>query len=540
MSTKTNFKRVALVAVAALGLGVLTSVAPASAVETAGQISSVTGVGVLKSDVSDQFAATATVLSTGTIVLVNADAAAIYKITSGSALITGTFTGGVLATPDNDLINADAQSVTLTDDDTVHIRPTGGAGSTIVIKGYDGTTLASRLTVTVAGSSVAGVASAAMSEIQWVTDGTSAPDAAGKDDTGASTTVVNGSLFMNVNILDAYENPITVPGALVVTASKGAVTKIAAAGVHTDPAGPGVTGTAVSAVLPVDLNVEISEETPGTGWTGSVTVTFNGVLIATKSGTITGAPASIVVTPKKVGQIAASAASFTFVVKDAAGNALDTTASDWSLISSSGGLVTTAVGVGNDATVDNGYTETGTITCAAAGSTDVVIGDYVAGELVKSNSFKMLCGGAAATYTASFDKAVYAQGDVATLTVAFKDAKGNAANSFVSVTGVAADQVITHPMMELIGAYTAAQKVGVAGTVTYKYTVGTTTFAPGKFNTTVTFPTVTTGSIQTVGYEVTSVVGGVSNADVLKAIVSLIASINKQIAALQKALLKKK
>jgi len=33
--------------------------------------------------------------------------------------------------------------------------------------------------------------------------------------------------------------------------------------------------------------------------------------------------------------------------------------------------------------------------------------------------------------------------------------------------------------------------------------------------------------------------GGVSNADVLKAIVSLIASINKQIAALQKALLKK-
>jgi hypothetical protein len=33
--------------------------------------------------------------------------------------------------------------------------------------------------------------------------------------------------------------------------------------------------------------------------------------------------------------------------------------------------------------------------------------------------------------------------------------------------------------------------------------------------------------------------GGVTNADVLKAIVSLIASINKQIAALQKALLKK-
>jgi hypothetical protein len=38
---------------------------------------------------------------------------------------------------------------------------------------------------------------------------------------------------------------------------------------------------------------------------------------------------------------------------------------------------------------------------------------------------------------------------------------------------------------------------------------------------------------------ITAPTGGVSNADVLKAIVSLIASINKQIAALQKALLKK-
>jgi hypothetical protein len=38
MSTKTNFKRVALVAVAALGLGVLTSVAPANAAVAAGEI----------------------------------------------------------------------------------------------------------------------------------------------------------------------------------------------------------------------------------------------------------------------------------------------------------------------------------------------------------------------------------------------------------------------------------------------------------------------------------------------------------------------
>jgi hypothetical protein len=49
----------------------------------------------------------------------------------------------------------------------------------------------------------------------------------------------------------------------------------------------------------------------------------------------------------------------------------------------------------------------------------------------------------------------------------------------------------------------------------------------------------TLASPATVAYKVTTGSTGVSNADVLKAIVSLIASINKQIAALQKALLKR-
>jgi hypothetical protein len=44
---------------------------------------------------------------------------------------------------------------------------------------------------------------------------------------------------------------------------------------------------------------------------------------------------------------------------------------------------------------------------------------------------------------------------------------------------------------------------------------------------------------QTATYTVAAATGAISLADVLKAIVSLIASINKQIAALQKALLKK-
>ncbi len=46
-------------------------------------------------------------------------------------------------------------------------------------------------------------------------------------------------------------------------------------------------------------------------------------------------------------------------------------------------------------------------------------------------------------------------------------------------------------------------------------------------------------AVKTVSYKIAATSGAVSNADVLKAIVSLIASINKQIAALQKALLRR-
>jgi hypothetical protein len=64
----------------------------------------------------------------------------------------------------------------------------------------------------------------------------------------------------------------------------------------------------------------------------------------------------------------------------------------------------------------------------------------------------------------------------------------------------------------------------------------------GKYNAVVSFGTVNaeSGTNQSVGYEIIATGAGVSNADVLKAIVSLIASINKQIAALQKALLKRR
>jgi hypothetical protein len=80
----------------------------------------------------------------------------------------------------------------------------------------------------------------------------------------------------------------------------------------------------------------------------------------------------------------------------------------------------------------------------------------------------------------------------------------------------------------------------------YTFTVGTSVgVIPGKYNAVVSFPTTNTNGAAlgtanvSVGYEI-SASGAVSNADVLKSIVSLIASINKQIQALQKLILKRK
>jgi hypothetical protein len=178
------------------------------------------------------------------------------------------------------------------------------------------------------------------------------------------------------------------------------------------------------------------------------------------------------------------------------------------------------------------------------------------GNVVKSNEFTQLCGGAAYSFSAAFDKASYVQGEIATLTVTFKDAAGNLATSLTKVdtcsgTPTASpltDAVISAPMMSVVGSsslYTYSTTTstcgiypGKAGTLKYTYTVGTSTgLTDGSYNAVVSFPT--TDVAATVAYKVGTGSTGVTNADVLKAIVSLIASINKQIAALQKALLKK-
>jgi hypothetical protein len=539
MSTKTNFKRIALVAVSALTAGLVSVVAVPAANATAGTITLTTNsVGLLSgsSIVSGTTTThTATLLSTGTLSLTfGAPTASTVVVSAGATITSASATSAISAD------QTYAENVT-----TAAFRPTGAIGSTFTVYVYPETTadtVAANtpdhiMTVTIAGASVAGVVSVADSGVFW-TNGIAevSADTANEEKTTAGT-----YLTLDIDLEDAYGAAITsTAGALVVTASAGAFVGIGTSETL------GTFATAVSGANPSAQFVTVKEATAGAGWSGTITVTYNGVVVATKSGTITGVPAKITVTPKKVGT-GVTTGAFEYQVTDSRGSVVALAAASLTMSSSSNeAIVSSAVGTDINSSTAAG---TGSVTCvsSASGTSNVVMQTILAnGAVVKSNAMAVRCGGQALGYTASWDKASYAQGDVATLTVQFGDSKGNPANSATAVSNALAttssDIVITANQLERATAYTASMTPDANGQIKFTFTVGTSSgVIGGKYSSIVSFPTVNAFGYSdptTAGYEVTTG-GGITNADVLKAIVSLIASINKQIALLQKALLKK-
>jgi hypothetical protein len=538
MSTKTLKKRIAVIAVSALTAGVMSvataPVANAAAGDYATANQTINSIGLLAAPtfVNGSTTMTATLLSTGRLNLSTAASTAYFVVSAGGSITSATTLTS---------ISGDQKKYTSGSGHDFSITPVGAAGTTFTVSGYTDNTLAtltSRITVTIAGSSVAGVVAASESGAFWTATANGEVTA---DTADENKTTVGTPLFLDVDVADAYGSAITVTtGSLIVTATAGANVAVG-----TNPTTNGTFTQAVTNANPDTTFIRVSEATAGAGWAGTITVTYNGVVIATKSGTITGAPAKITLTAKKVGKNDGNPTSqaLEYQATDAAGNIVVVGFNDITLGSSSNkAIISNAAGE-----VVNSSSAAGkaTVTCASAatGSASVAVQTLVAGVPLLSNAVSVNCGGAAAIYTASFDKATYAQGDIATLTVAFKDAKGVPANSIDAVSnasaGVDSNIVITANQMERVTSHVASTKTNVSGNVVYTFTVGTSSGAiAGKYNALVSFPTQTLGTTQTVAYEVTGS-GAVSNADVLKSIVALIASINKQIQALQKLILKR-
>jgi hypothetical protein len=154
------------------------------------------------------------------------------------------------------------------------------------------------------------------------------------------------------------------------------------------------------------------------------------------------------------------------------------------------------------------------------------------GVPVKSNVWDVTVSARTAhTFEASFDKASYSPGDIATMTITAKDSGGRLLPSSHPLIGLA---IVTGSGLTVAGTACDATSTFTNGVKTCTFGVGNTAgsyaWSVGLTNASSQNPVL--GSVKVVD-------GAVSNAEVLKSIVALIASINKQIAALQKLILKR-
>jgi len=618
MSTKTLRKRIALVAVSALGAGLLSVVAIPAANATVGdgasylyigKTASTTGEGAashtLASSTQSGFvSATAGTAFTGgygvtggsagsAVVLAGAQIPVITIGTSEAALgISLVVTGGTLVSVTSSVLtgvpNGSIGTLSVNGASTIaqvaqvtagttaaslaaRFKVSAAAGTVATVAAYAGTGVTSTTsatngalvgiwTFTVAGSSSTGVYSAADSSIfqqAAVTKGTTAAGAAATSITSYDVTsrIGNGKVGVIYYALkDVFTSPI-LTGTLAASATNGATVNI----VETAAAADAYSATAAFDSLSLASSTDgagfivVNQPVANTAGSTTVTITRDGELLATKTLNWGGDIASLTIdTANSVvsfinGQDADTTnqqSGVVYVAKDSAGNVL-TLSTHPTISGATGALVGASVSTFQDTTSGALQTSTvgyGTVTMIVPGSALNGTGTYklkmtnTAGVVIYSNvATATVSLGGLNSFTAAWDKTSYAPGEIAVLTVTGKDVYGNAIGDGTAAAGLA---------LTVAGSATAGlTSVGTAcstatafseGKFTCKYAANTEgAWAYSVDVTTATPQSATVGSVK-----ITSG-GGVSNADVLKAIVSLIASINKQIAALQKALLKK-
>jgi hypothetical protein len=421
-------------------------------------------------------------------------------------------------------------------------------------------TLTGSITVTVVAASAGGSYSAAYSLCNTRSNSQGHGVATGVDTTSAIT---NGqTAYIAFDLDDAYDAALEA-GAIVVSATGGALISLASNG---STAAAGTTSTVVDTAIPTDKVVQVVQGTANAPMTSTVTITFNGTTVCTKTITIRGEIAKLEIANIGTGDVNSTntitaadstwiantlgdtvrAGLFTVVGRDSAGNAVVTNAGG-TFAADSATLTTTVQALSVPDTATNvsssaaafGIYGVGTWTCGAtAGSSSVKLKwtNSGSGTVVTSDAFTARCADDPYTYTASWDKASYVAGEIATLTVQFLDSKGNKANN-VTAHGAA---TITAPMFTAVTAHTGTVSNKADGTRVYTFTVGKDTgITAGTYTSIVEYASLAAGTKQTPVYKVGTGTSEVTNAEVLKSIVALIASINKQIQALQKLLLKR-
>jgi len=542
MSTKTTFKRIALVTVAALATGVLTSVSPASAAPAVGDLASstaasATNYGVLSATTSGTTSTyemlvngQAAFSGTGAADLATAGDNVKYAVTSGSGSITyitdatgGTDNiAGVLAT--------DGQTATwtaaATGDDAGFgfvFKPTAVGTTTILYTKKVGTTVSTVETIKIiavasAAASASGVLSVSNSFFSREATGTAATD----NVDNSTSAIANGGIgYVGLDLRDAFGGDLAT-GSIVVSATGGA--KVAY--------GADATSSSLSNAYASDAGTSdyfsVVQGTANTAVSTTVTLTYNGEIVGVKAFTFTGDIAKIKVSANAadglaINPVATTATGYKVYAYDAADNQI---AYAVAVDSSKYTPVFTAQTLAA-ATTSTSTFIAGGWTCAKAGTATMrVKATNLLGATIYSNDFTAQCGGSVDKYTATLDKTSYLPGDIATLTIKAVDSSNFPVNDTVQV---GANVAIAGSYLTAVSAPLAADTF-TWGTKTYKFIVGPTS---GSYALAVDLPAYASAdSAKTVAYKIAG--GSATLESVLAAIVKLIAAINKQIAQLAK------
>jgi len=492
-----------------------------------------------------------------------------------SAGVTVTVTGGTLGslvtTSSPISLAGDARSASVYNTQVVGLNTlagtftlSGAAGTVATIAAYTGTGITGDTTrtsgdliaiwsITIASADNAGTVNLAESTVTQQPCITYATTSGATNAFDTTSRCGNGRLgVVYVELKDVFTSSVN-GGNLAATVTAGNVNVVNA---YQTASGDNYAATSAfdTAAATSRNYVLVTQPVANAGGSSTVTITYNGAIVGTKTITWAGDVATIVVdvanSATVIGNGVSSLSSGTsyarnvvYTVKDAAGNAISGLVP--TLVDATGAMLGATLSTSTDAavtvlssssTLNVGYATIihpgGTATANfGAGSYKIQVLNS-AGVAVKSSEVKVTVASQTTySFTASFDKASYIPGDFATLTISAKDVYGNPMPTGKTMPGLV---IAVSSGLTTAGSVCDSASTFKAGVKTCSYAVGNTA---GSYSWSVALTTATdqapvTGVVKNVD-------GAVSNAEVLKSIVALIASINKQIAALQKLILKR-
>jgi hypothetical protein len=533
----------------ATGSAVTTSTAENSSTPTNGNRS----VGLIYQGTGTGTTQTAVMLNTGSLVFYTGAPTTLGVFVADG----GTFSGATSSGSDT-VMSAGRTAVSLATRGAVAFTPNAGVTSATVYLYTGSATLANPSAGTLVGQSNITVTSVDASDSYSPTysyikanNATDSTPNSLASNTDGTTSIVNGGVgYIAVNLNDAFAVDLSA-GALIATATN-----------NVQIAWGSVSSTSTTVAVKSDYSygqVQVKQGSANLNKpvTTTVSFTYNGTAVGSKTLTFWGEATKIdvynVITSNLGSANAVSAyvpAGANYKVYDAAGNWIQEPTSqavtvDSTTLNSNVSAVTVAR-VANplaDNTTYFGNSGRLTWTCstlASGKSAAVKVYTLNASNQKVYGSFTAACSGTPYTFKASTDKAVYAPGDIITVTLAGYDLAGNLADGRTSIDSTGADTtakavVAGGAILSAIDT-PASTDVSDGGKWVYRYIA---VQDEGTYSISAYLPTGSGQAAAALPVTIKSASTAVTNADVLKAIVSLIASINKQIAALQKALLKK-